>query len=64
MRSRRRWKQTRISSTLSRGPRRAASAAAWLTDVALLVLWLCTVSSTLASAGGAMLQPTRQPVMA
>ena len=48
----------------SRGPLSAAMAASWLTAVGLVVLWPWMTSSALATSGGVIDQPMRQPVMA
>ena len=52
-RSRRRWYASFITSMLSCGPLRASTAAAWLTLLVLLVLWLCSLSMALMSGTGA-----------
>ena len=53
-----------IAATLSCGPSKAASAAAWLMLLALDVDWLCNLSMALIKAAGAPAYPMRQPVMA
>ena len=46
------------------GPVIASSAAHWLTEQGLLVSWLWRSPMNLATAGGAIAQPIRQPVIA
>ena len=48
----------------SMSPVRAARAAIWDTLATFDVAWDCRLTAPLTTSGGAIIQPTRQPVMA
>ena len=45
------------------GPLSASTAAAWLIEEGLVVLWDCTLAMALINAAGPPAKPIRQPVM-
>ena len=61
---RRRSNAALISATAERSPVTAASAARWATFETLDVACDCRLAAALAMSAGAMIQPTRQPVIA
>ena len=60
----RRSNAARISPTASRSPPTAARAARWDTLATFDVAWLWKFVAALVTSAGAIIQPTRQPVMA
>ena len=60
----RRSNAMRIAATADRSPDTAASAAAWATLQTFEVMCDCRSAAALATSGGPISQPTRQPVIA
>ena len=60
----RRSNAARIIATASRSPDTAASAARWATLDTFDVAWLWKLVAAFVTSGGAIIHPTRQPVMA
>ena len=64
MRTRRRSKTSRMAIAASKPPLRAATAARWETLETLEVAWDWRLAAASVTSGGAIIQPTRHPVMA